>query len=42
VAELREGGEVVINCLATEPDSRCDRQLVEQDGEWRVQELAEK
>ena len=39
VAELRESGEVVINCLATEPDSRCDRQLVEQDGSWQVQVL---
>jgi ATP phosphoribosyltransferase regulatory subunit len=36
VAELREGGEVVINCLSTEPDTRCDRQLVEHDGTWQV------
>lgn len=39
VAELREGGEVVINCLSTEPDPRCDRQLVEQGGAWQVQAL---
>lgn len=40
VAQLREGGEVVINCLSTQPDPRCDRQLVEQDGVWQVQALA--
>ena len=39
VAELRESGEVVINCLATRPDSRCDRELVELDGSWQVQAL---
>ena len=37
VTELRQAGEIVINCLATHPDPRCDRQLVEDDGEWRVQ-----
>ena len=36
VSELRSSGEVVINCLSTDPDPRCDRQLVEQDGEWQV------
>ena len=41
VAELREGGEVVINCLSTEPDTRCDRQLVEQDGTWQVLPLTQ-
>ena len=39
VNELRSSGEVVINCLSTDPDPRCDRQLVEQDGEWQVQTL---
>jgi len=39
VSELRSSGEVVINCLSTDPDPRCDRQLVEQDGEWQVQTL---
>ncbi|MEE4143891.1 MAG: ATP phosphoribosyltransferase regulatory subunit [Halieaceae bacterium] len=39
VSELREAGEIVINCLSTEPDPRCDRQLLEQDGEWRVQSI---
>ena len=36
VSELRAAGEIVINCLATEPDPRCDRELVEEDGEWQV------
>jgi ATP phosphoribosyltransferase regulatory subunit len=39
VNELRAAGEIVINCLSTDPDSRCDRQLVEHDGEWQVQPL---
>ena len=39
VTELRQAGEIVINCLATHPDPRCDRQLVEDEGEWRVQML---
>ncbi len=39
VNALREAGEVVINCLSTDPDPRCDRQLLEQDGEWRVQAI---
>lgn len=39
VNELREAGEIVINSLFAEPDPRCDRQLVEADGEWRVQAL---
>ncbi len=38
-AELREAGEIVINCLGTDPDPRCDRQLLEHDGEWRLQPL---
>ena len=36
---LRAQGEIVINCLATDPDPRCDRVLVERDGEWVVQPL---
>jgi len=36
---LRGQGEIVINCLATDPDPRCDRELVEQNGEWVVQPL---
>jgi ATP phosphoribosyltransferase regulatory subunit len=40
VEELRAGGEVVINCLSSTPDPRCDRQLVEQDGNWVLQSLA--
>ncbi len=39
VSKLREAGEIVINCLSAEPDPRCDRQLLEQDGEWRVQAI---
>ena len=39
VSKLREAGEIVINCLSTEPDPRCDRQLLEHDGEWRVQAI---
>ena len=39
VARLREAGEIVINCLSTDPDPRCDRQLLEQDGQWRVQAI---
>jgi len=37
VAELRQAGEIVINCLGTEPDPRCDRLLRELDGEWRIE-----
>ncbi|MEH6634868.1 MAG: ATP phosphoribosyltransferase regulatory subunit [Halioglobus sp.] len=40
VNALRLAGEVVINCLSSDPDPRCDRQLVEQDGEWQVQLIA--
>ena len=39
VSELRESGEVVINCLSGSPDPRCDRELVEQDGQWQVMPL---
>jgi ATP phosphoribosyltransferase regulatory subunit len=38
--ELRAEGEIVINCLSTEPDPRCDRELVDEDGEWQVRPLA--
>jgi len=37
VAGLRQAGEIVINCLGTEPDPRCDRLLRELDGEWRIE-----
>jgi len=40
VAALRDAGEVVVNCLGTAPDPRCDRELVEVAGEWLVQPLA--
>jgi ATP phosphoribosyltransferase regulatory subunit len=36
VNDLRAAGEVVINCLAGDPDSRCDRILVEESGVWVV------
>ena len=40
VDALRGAGEIVINCLNSEPDPRCDRQLVEIDGEWLVHPLS--
>lgn len=39
VRELRAKGEVVINCLSGTPDARCDRQLIEQSGQWSVKRL---
>ena len=36
--ELRAAGEIVINCLSTDADPRCDRQLVERDGNWVVEQ----
>jgi len=39
VVRLRAAGEVVINCLSTDPDARCDRELVETDGTWAVQPI---
>jgi len=36
VERLREAGEIVINRLAENPDTRCDRELVSKDGEWVV------
>ena len=32
-------GEVVINRLSGEADARCDRELVEVDGQWQVRPL---
>ncbi|TGD73099.1 ATP phosphoribosyltransferase regulatory subunit [Mangrovimicrobium sediminis] len=40
VARLRGAGEIVINCLSSDPDSRCDRELVEEDGQWVLRSLA--
>jgi ATP phosphoribosyltransferase regulatory subunit len=39
VRTLRAAGEVVINCLSGAPDPRCDRHLVEVNGQWLVQTL---
>ncbi len=39
VHDLRAAGEVVINCLSGAPDPRCDRQLVEVNGQWLVKPL---
>ncbi len=36
VEALRKAGEVVVNCLSGQPDTRCDRQLIEHDGKWQV------
>jgi ATP phosphoribosyltransferase regulatory subunit len=36
VRELRGAGEIVINCLSGAPDPRCDRRLVEENGQWLV------
>ena len=40
VDALRGAGEIVINCMNSEPDPRCDRQLLEIDGEWLVHPLS--
>lgn len=37
--KLRAEGEIVINCLSAEVDPRCDRQLVEERGQWVVKPL---
>jgi ATP phosphoribosyltransferase regulatory subunit len=34
---LRAAGEIVINCLGSVPDARCDRRLVERGGQWVVE-----
>jgi ATP phosphoribosyltransferase regulatory subunit len=39
VDTLRDRGEIVINTLGGAVDSRCDRALVETDGEWRVVDI---
>jgi hypothetical protein len=39
VRDLRAAGHVVINCLSGAPDPRCDRHLVEVNGQWLVQTL---
>jgi len=39
VQELRAAGEVVVNCLSGAPDPRCDRHLVEDNGQWLVRAL---
>ena len=36
---LRASGEIVINSLGTDRDPRCDRELVEIEGEWQTQPL---
>lgn len=39
VNELRAAGEVVINRLSGGHDPRCDREIVEVDGQWQVKPL---
>ena len=39
VNELRAGGEGVINALGAVVDPRCDRKLVLEDSQWRVQTI---
>ena len=36
---LRASGEIVINSLGAERDPRCDRELVEVEGEWQTRPL---
>jgi hypothetical protein len=36
---LRAAGEVVINCLSGAAHPRCDRHLVEDNGQWQVQPI---
>ena len=38
--ELRAAGEIVINSLGGVVDSRCDRELVEQDNTWKINPLS--
>jgi ATP phosphoribosyltransferase regulatory subunit len=42
VRELRAAGEIVINCLSGSSDPRCDRRLVEVNGQWQLQTLTRK
>ena len=37
--QLRAAGEIVINTLGGAVDARCDRELVEADGEWQLKEI---
>ncbi len=39
VAALRASGEIVIYTLSSGPDPRCDRELVEIDGQWQLRQL---
>lgn len=39
IERLRTAGETVIYCLSGAVDARCDRQLVERDGSWKVEAL---
>jgi ATP phosphoribosyltransferase regulatory subunit len=39
VHELREAGEVVIQSFSGEVDPRCDRELVEVEGQWLIRPL---
>ena len=39
VNQLRAAGEVVINSLGGEADARCDRELVETDEGWAVEQI---
>jgi ATP phosphoribosyltransferase regulatory subunit len=39
ISELRAAGEIVINQLSGNADTRCGRQLVLHDGEWKVATL---
>lgn len=39
-SQLRADGEIVINCLSGNPDPRCDREIVEEDGDWVVRPLS--
>jgi ATP phosphoribosyltransferase regulatory subunit len=39
VRSLRDAGEIVINCLSGVPDPRCDRELVEENGQWQLRIL---
>ncbi|NQX88267.1 MAG: ATP phosphoribosyltransferase regulatory subunit [Halioglobus sp.] len=40
IGELRAAGEIVINRLSGEHDPRCDREIVQVDGEWQVRSLS--
>jgi ATP phosphoribosyltransferase regulatory subunit len=37
MAELRANGECVVTSLSGETDSRCDRQLVQRNGQWTIE-----